>query len=85
MKALGSPAGIAIVALLLAAAAHPAFDLTSLGSAGTFALPLLSLLFLLAVGWPRVARVSRVPSWPWACRWRSAPWPTTPSAAAAAG
>jgi hypothetical protein len=50
VKALASPAGLAIVALLLAAAAHPGVDFTALGTVGPFALPLLALLFALAAG-----------------------------------
>jgi hypothetical protein len=48
MKALSSPAGLAIVALLLAAATHPAVDLAWLGSASALAVPLLALLLALA-------------------------------------
>jgi hypothetical protein len=49
VKALASPAGLATVTLLFATAAHPAFDLSTLGSSAPLALPLLALLFALAV------------------------------------
>jgi hypothetical protein len=44
VKTLASPAARAVIALLLAAAAHPASDLGSLGTAGHLLLPLLALL-----------------------------------------
>jgi hypothetical protein len=47
VKALGSPAALAIAALLLAVAAHPALDLTMLGTAGPIVLPLAALFFAL--------------------------------------
>lgn len=46
MKALASPGGLAILALLLAALAHPAADALRRHDAGGYALPFLALLLL---------------------------------------